>query len=56
MKAKDEITLDQAVSQRMEVINFWTTKRLKAIAQAKATKQGMSLSAYLRNLIIRDNE
>lgn len=56
MKARDEITVKEAVEQRMEVINFWTSKQLKAKAQRKATKQGMSLSAYLRTLLIKDTD
>ena len=56
MKAKDEITIQEAIEKRMEVINFWTSRELKAKAQRVAIKKGMSLSAYLRTLLIKDTD
>ena len=44
------------IDQQTVVINLWTTPRLKKIAAQSAIRKGMSLSAFIRNLIIQDNE
>ena len=38
------------------IINLVCRRELKAIAKHKAISRGLSLSSYIRNLIIKDNE
>ena len=44
------------IDKQTVLINLFTTPRLKSIAHKAAIRKGMSLSAYIRNLIIQDNE
>lgn len=38
------------------IINLQCTPKIKSIAKIAAIRKGMNLSAYIRNLIIQDNE
>ena len=54
-KVKDcerEFTIDA----NTVIINLVCRRELKALAQHKAISKGLSLSSYIRNLIIKDNE
>ena len=44
------------IDENTVIINLVCRRELKALAQHKAISQGLNLSSYIRNLIIKDNE